>query len=229
MAGLTGNTKDTGNVNVRTDFIWGNLPPAPNDDRGGNTLDLTLGNHSLINVDWSAFPAATTGRGTKHRKVPSIADQATKAAVVAALKAVGFEEKDVTWVVDNTACATKNYGTFKSSTPAATTQTTNPGDGVTITMYGSTPVVLVKNNAPSVKVVSLEPDATTAAGNADGSIVSYDWEVIDANGTKTKYQKTAATAFNHTFATAGTQAVYLTITTASGYVLKSVVRNFTTT
>lgn len=229
MAGLTGNAKDTGNKNVRVDFAHGPFPLQPNDDRGGNTLDLTQSNHANAAVQWAGWPTAPGTRGTAHRKVPVISDQSTKAQIVSALKAVGFDEKDITWVVDNTACAAKAYYTFKSSSPAGNAQTTNPGDKVTVTVYGSTPVSLVKNNAPAVKTVSLEPDPTTVAGNTPGSIVLYDWLCIDANGTRTKYQKTSATPFNHVFATAGTQSVYLTITTASGYTLQSVVRNFTTT
>lgn len=230
MAGLTGNTKDTGNVNVRTDFVWGSLPMQPNDDRGGNTLDLTKGNHSLAANDWQAYPLYTVGgRGTKHKKVPSMADQRTKALCIADLKAVGFEDEDILFAVTDVGATAKAYGTFASSSPAATVQTTNPGDPVTVTLYGSTMVSVVKTNVPAVKTVLLEPDATCHVGNATGTIVYYDWEVIDLSGKVTKYRKTAATGFNHVFTTVGVQTVYLTITNSWGRSLKSAAKNFTTT
>ena len=234
MAGLTGNTKDTGNVNVRVDFVHGNFPMQPNDDRGGNSLDLTKGNHSVANVAWNGYPGEPAGvnvgvRGAAHRVVPTFVDQASKSAVIAAAKEVGFDEKDITWAVSDVGCLTKNYSTFKSVSPVATTQVTSPVGGITVTVYGSTMTCAVKTNAPTVKTVSLEPDVSCAAGNNDTTIAYYDWEVIDLSGKVTKYRKTTAAAFNHVFTTVGVQSVYLTITNTGGRSLKSAVKNFTTT
>lgn len=45
---------DAGNVQV--DFVWGNFPLQPNDDRGELTLDPALDNHVIATDGWSNFP-----------------------------------------------------------------------------------------------------------------------------------------------------------------------------
>lgn len=45
---------DAGNVQV--DFVWGNFPLQPDADRGENTLDPTLDNHSIATTGYSNFP-----------------------------------------------------------------------------------------------------------------------------------------------------------------------------
>lgn len=47
--------RDSGG-NVQVDFVWGNFPLQPDDDRGENTLDPTLDNHSIATTGWSNFP-----------------------------------------------------------------------------------------------------------------------------------------------------------------------------
>ncbi|CAB5219444.1 hypothetical protein UFOVP221_74 [uncultured Caudovirales phage] len=46
---------DLGNVQV--DFVWGNMPMQPDDERGENTLDPTLDNHVIADIGWSNYPA----------------------------------------------------------------------------------------------------------------------------------------------------------------------------
>lgn len=45
---------DLGNVQV--DFVWGNFPLQPNDDRNGDDLDYSLDNHVIADIGWSNFP-----------------------------------------------------------------------------------------------------------------------------------------------------------------------------
>ena len=45
---------DSGNVQV--DFVWGNMPMQPNDDRDGNNLVYSLDNHSIAYDGYSNFP-----------------------------------------------------------------------------------------------------------------------------------------------------------------------------
>lgn len=45
---------DAGNVQV--DFVWGNFPLQPDADRGLNTLDPTLDNHSIATTGYANFP-----------------------------------------------------------------------------------------------------------------------------------------------------------------------------
>lgn len=47
--------RDSGG-NVAVDFVWGNLPLQPNDDRGEATLNAALDNHSIATTGYSNFP-----------------------------------------------------------------------------------------------------------------------------------------------------------------------------
>ena len=42
--------------NVQVDFVWGNFPLQPDADRGLNTLDPTLDNHSIATTGYANFP-----------------------------------------------------------------------------------------------------------------------------------------------------------------------------
>jgi hypothetical protein len=46
---------DAGNVKV--DFVWGNMPLQPDQDRGENTLDAALDNHEIATTGYSNYPA----------------------------------------------------------------------------------------------------------------------------------------------------------------------------
>jgi hypothetical protein len=45
---------DSGNIQV--DFVWGNVPMQPDEDRGENTLDMDLDNHVIADIGWSNYP-----------------------------------------------------------------------------------------------------------------------------------------------------------------------------
>ena len=57
-------TNENGNLidssgNVAVDFVWGNFPLQPNDERienGGTVLDPTLDNHSIAYENWNGYP-----------------------------------------------------------------------------------------------------------------------------------------------------------------------------
>jgi len=62
-------TNENGNLvddagNVVVEFVWGNLPMQPNDDREENgqteLLDPTLDNHSIAYEGWSGYPLFTS-------------------------------------------------------------------------------------------------------------------------------------------------------------------------
>lgn len=43
--------------NIAVDFVWGNLPIRPNDERGEGSQRLGIGDsHKIANVSWNAFP-----------------------------------------------------------------------------------------------------------------------------------------------------------------------------
>jgi hypothetical protein len=51
---MTNPVDDLGNVQV--DFVWGNLPLQPDDQRGSNTLDPTLDNHEIATEGYNGYP-----------------------------------------------------------------------------------------------------------------------------------------------------------------------------
>jgi hypothetical protein len=74
---------DAGNVVV--DFVWGNIPMQPNDEREENgqtgLLDPTLDNHSIAYENWNGYPLYTPGtagaEGAGYIIVPSVLGQTT--------------------------------------------------------------------------------------------------------------------------------------------------------
>jgi hypothetical protein len=77
-------TNENGNLvddkgNVAVDFVWGNFPLQPNDDReenGGGLLDPALDNHSIAYEGWNGYPLYdpnTAGdEGVGYIVVPSV-------------------------------------------------------------------------------------------------------------------------------------------------------------
>lgn len=119
--------RDTGG-NLKVDFVWGNLPMQPNDDRG-TALDATLDNHSIVYSRWSGYPAfvANNNGSFDDITVPDVVGE-TFAAASAALVTAGLGVGTVT-SADNAGGATaENDGTVKTQTPAAGT-VINPSDG----------------------------------------------------------------------------------------------------
>lgn len=51
---MTNPIDDLGNVQV--DFVWGNLPLQPDDQRGLNTLDPALDNHEIATEGYNGYP-----------------------------------------------------------------------------------------------------------------------------------------------------------------------------
>jgi hypothetical protein len=105
--------------NLKVDFVWGNLPMQPNDDRS-TPLDATLDNHSIVYSRWSGFPQfVPNNTGTfDDITVPDVVGL-TVAAATSALTAAGLGVGAVT-DADNAAGATsENDGTVKTQTPSA--------------------------------------------------------------------------------------------------------------
>lgn len=42
--------------NVKVDFVWGNFPMQPNDQRGMAQLDPALDSHDIVYGIWNGFP-----------------------------------------------------------------------------------------------------------------------------------------------------------------------------
>jgi hypothetical protein len=85
-------TNENGNLvddagNVAVDFVWGNFPLQPNDDReenGGELLDAELDNHSIAYEGWNGYPLYTPNtagaEGAGYIVVPSVIGLATAVA-----------------------------------------------------------------------------------------------------------------------------------------------------
>jgi hypothetical protein len=114
--------------NLKVDFVWGNLPMQPNDDRS-TPLDPALDNHGIVYSRWSGFPAfvANNDGDFDDITVPNVVGL-TLSAASAALVAAGLGVGTVT-SADNEAGATEeNDGTVKTQIPAAAV-VINPSDG----------------------------------------------------------------------------------------------------
>ena len=133
-------TNNTGNLidssgNVAVDYVWGNFPAQPNDERADGTPTITatsnasqnkswtsystiasarlnpaLGNHADIEAEWSGFPDFTANSvGKKSGGVYYISVPnvlgLTTALALDALKDAGFEAANIT-----TATAATNVG-----------------------------------------------------------------------------------------------------------------------
>ena len=128
---------DAGNVVV--DFVWGNLPLQPNDDRvEPNLLDWSLDNHIIADSGWGGYPlfvANSTGSdvagSTDYILVPSVLGKTT-ALAIDALEDAGFTTKAG---VNTITTATAATNTAKLITAIARTA----GNAeVTITATGAT-------------------------------------------------------------------------------------------
>jgi hypothetical protein len=78
-----GNLVDTAG-NVVVEFVWGNFPMQPNDEReenGGGLLDPALDNHSIAYEGWNGYPLYTPNtagaEGAGYIVVPSVIGQTT--------------------------------------------------------------------------------------------------------------------------------------------------------
>jgi hypothetical protein len=79
-----GNLLDTAG-NVAVDFVWGNIPMQPNDEREENgqtvLLDPDLDNHSIAYEGWNGYPQYNPGvagaEGAGYIVVPSVLGQTT--------------------------------------------------------------------------------------------------------------------------------------------------------
>lgn len=125
---------DTGG-NVRVDFVWGNLPMQPDDERGLNTLNPALDNHIIAATQYNGFPDYTPETPfldtVANVTVPDVVGL-TQVAATAALVAAGLVVGNVSTTV--VGATVENDGLVKSQLPVDAT-VVNEGDAVDITLY----------------------------------------------------------------------------------------------
>lgn len=125
--------RDTGG-NVAVDFVWGNMPIQPNDDRGSDTLDAALDNHVIVTTKYNGFPDYTPVSPyldtVANVAVPDVVAALT-AAATSTLEAAGLVVSATTTA---TGATVDNDGTVASTSPAAGTMV-NVGSTVAIVSY----------------------------------------------------------------------------------------------
>lgn len=200
----TGHTIAT-NGQVQVDFVWGNQPMQPNDDRDGENLDFELGDHVNVQIGWSNFPAYIPNyEGDQDAAlevtVPNIVGLSWNDSV-AALQNVGlvangfFENIEVTSVTSSGKTITLNvddsFGVKKGQTiwvnvtdnadPAVTTS----WNEVVVTSSTATTIKFAVSAAPSP---ALNITATSSSVYGDSTTLSQDLEpgtVVNAGTTVT--------------------------------------------
>ncbi|MEI8136790.1 MAG: hypothetical protein WCH21_05620, partial [Bacteroidota bacterium] len=167
-----GNLLDTSG-NVAVDFVWGNLPVQPNDERaasvsqiGGGSgdyawaattkvassrLDPALDNHANVEAEWAAYPSYYPAAG--NYIVTAVSGDGTTVTYTAQNKLAPGDVVNITGL---------SYGAFNLSSATVVTAnvltftvTNSAGSGVSITgQYGKV-------------------ESTTAVTAADGAGLSY--------------------------------------------------------
>lgn len=119
--------RDTGG-NIAVDYVWGNMPIQPNDDRDTN-LDPALDNHNIVTDAWSGYPGFVSNNDGSWDDitVPNVVGL-TEAAATTALTAAGLTKGAVTTANNAAGATSSNDGKIKTQTPAAGT-VINPSDG----------------------------------------------------------------------------------------------------
>jgi hypothetical protein len=204
-----GNLLDTAG-NVAVDFVWGNIPMQPNDEREENgqteLLDPDLDNHSIAYEGWNGYPLYTPGEegaeGAGYIVVPSVISQTTANAtdiledaglVVTAGTAATNAAKDITRFNATSATVAVVYtSTASTAYPVGTKVVISAG-----TPAGADPVNLPAYAAGTWTVTAATSSTITIAGTgftvADTTGVNATGTIVGLAGT-IKTQSVAAGA-----------------------------------
>jgi hypothetical protein len=184
-------TNENGNLvddagNVVVEFVWGNLPMQPNDDReenGGGLLAPTLDNHSIAYEGWNGYPLYTPNtagaEGAGYIVVPSVLGQTTanardiledKGLVVTAAAATTNTLGDITRVNATSATVAVVYATGANTAYPA---------GTKVTIVAGTPA----GEAPVAVPAALVGTWTvTAVASGNITIAGTGFTVADTTG-----------------------------------------------
>jgi hypothetical protein len=184
-------TNENGNLvddagNVAVDFVWGNFPMQPNDDReenGGGLLAPALDNHSIAYEGWNGYPLYTPNtagaEGAGYIVVPSVIGQTTANAtdiledaglVVTVGTAATNAAKDITRFNATSATVAVVYTTSASTAyPVGTKLAIAAG-----TPAGSSPV--------AVPAYAIGTWTVTAAASGNVTVSGAGFTVADTTG-----------------------------------------------
>lgn len=169
-------TNNNGNLvddkgNVVVDFVWGNLPLQPNDDRvEPNLLDWSLDNHIIADSGWGGYPlfvpnstGADVAGSVDYIKVPNVLGKTT-ALAIDALEDAGFTTK-------------AGVSTITTAT-AATNTATQP---TRINVTSTTAATVYVSGGTGTWAVGTK--VTIAAGTGIPTALVGTWSVTGGNGT----------------------------------------------
>jgi hypothetical protein len=178
-------TNENGNLvddagNVAVDFVWGNFPLQPNDDReenGGGLLDATLDNHSIAYEGWNGYPLYTPNtagaEGAGYIVVRSVLGETTANAtdiledaglVVTAAAAATNANKSIT-DIDRTAGSAVVTITATGATAAYPV-----GTKITISSTGTVDGTWTVTGNSSTNKVTFTSNATTELTEGTGTV-----------------------------------------------------------
>lgn len=195
---------DKGNVVV--DFVWGNFPLQPNDEReDGKRLDFSLDNHVLAQTGWNGYPLY----------VPNT----DGAAIEGDSPADGIQADEIFIVVPNvlgqtTALATDALKDAGYTTVTVATAATNAAKTVTAASRtsGSTEVSITATGAVAAYPVGTK----ITVSNTGDATVNGTWTVTGNSSTNVvKFTSNATTAVALTGITGSVVGVAGTIKTQS--------------
>jgi hypothetical protein len=145
--------------NVAVDFVWGNFPLQPNDDREENKqawvtnplLDATLDNHEIAYQGWSGYPLYTPNtagaEGAGYIVVPGVIGQTTtnatdiledKGLVVTVASGAANAAKSITRInVTTTTSAAVYTSSASTAYPVGTKVAIGAGTGIPAALVGT--------------------------------------------------------------------------------------------
>lgn len=169
----------------KVDFVWGNIPMQPNEDRT-TRLDLALGDHINAVSGWGGYPAFTANtRGedvagnTNYVLVPSVLGLTTAAAqddtadaglTVTTASAAANAKTDITRINATSATVAVVY---------ATSANTNYPVGTKVQIFAGTPAGASPVNVPAALVGSW---TVTASASGNITISGTGFTVADTTG-----------------------------------------------
>jgi hypothetical protein len=184
-------TNENGNLidssgNVAVDFVWGNIPMQPNDEReenGGGLLDPDLDNHSIAYEGWNGYPLYTPNtagaEGAGYIVVPSVIGQTVA-------NATDILEDDGLVVTVGTAATNAKKDITRINATSATVAVVYTTSASTAYPVGSK-VVIAAGTAAEVAPVAV-PTAlrgtwtVTAAASGNITIAGTGFTVADTTG-----------------------------------------------
>lgn len=169
----------------KVDFVWGNIPMQPNEDRT-TRLDLALGDHINAVSGWGGYPAFTANTpgedvagNTNYVLVPSVLGLTTAAAqddtadaglTVTTASAAANAKTDITRINATSATVAVVY---------ATSANTNYPVGTKVQIFAGTPAGASPVNVPAALVGSW---TVTASASGNITISGTGFTVADTTG-----------------------------------------------